>query len=137
MTQAKDKELRATGRCLCGAVAYEVRGRLRDVWNCHCGQCLRTHGNVAAYTAVKREDFTLTEERGLKWYDSSDFARRGFCQVCGASLFWERLGEDRVSVAAGSLDPPTGIKTAGHIFVAHKGDYYEITDDLEKYPDGH
>lgn len=127
---------RATGRCLCGAVAYEIRGKLRDVVNCHCGQCLRTHGNVAAYSAVKRADLVLTEERGLKWYGSSGAARRGFCQDCGASLFWDATARDYVAVAAGSIDPPSGLKTVGHIFTAHKGDYYEITDGLEALPEG-
>jgi hypothetical protein len=136
MTASDDKPPRATGRCLCGAVSYEVRGDLRDVWNCHCGQCRRTHGNVAAYTSVARTDLVLTEARGLKWYRSSDRARRGFCRDCGASLFWEPSAGDRVSVAAGSLDPPTGLKTTRHIFVAERGDYYEIGDDLERLPAG-
>ncbi len=129
--------LRATGGCLCGAVRYQIRGPLRPVVNCHCGQCRRTHGNVAAYTSVARADLVLTEDRGLKWYRSSEVARRGFCRNCGASLFWERLGEDRVAVAAGGIDPPSGLKTIRHIFVADKGDYYEIADGLETLPAGH
>ncbi|MFQ5774981.1 MAG: GFA family protein [Kiloniellaceae bacterium] len=131
------KPLRATGRCLCGAVAYELRGPLRDVVNCHCSQCLRTHGNVAAYTRLGREDLVLTEDRGLKWYRSSDRARRGFCRECGASLFWEPLGADTVAVAAGSIDRPTGLKTIRHIYVADKSDYYDIADGLEALPGGH
>ena len=128
---------RAHGRCLCGAVAYEVRGPLRDVVNCHCGQCRRTHGHVGAYTRVRRADLVMTEARGLKWYASSDKARRGFCQVCGASLFWDPSGGETTAIAAGSLDAPTGLKTIRHIFVADKGDYYTIDDGLETLPAGH
>jgi hypothetical protein len=125
---------RAAGRCLCGAVAYEIHGPMRDVVSCHCGQCLRTHGNFASYTNVRRGDLALIETRGLKWYESSDFARRGFCGTCGASLFWEPQGKGTISVAAGTLDPPTNLKTVAHIFVADKGDYYEIADGLKTYP---
>ena len=127
---------RATGGCLCGAVRYEVHGPLREVVNCHCGQCRRSHGNVAAYTSAKRADLVLTEERGLKWYASSDVARRGFCGDCGASLFWEPVGEGRISIAAGGIDRPSGLTTVRHIFTAHKGDYYEIADGLEALPEG-
>ncbi len=137
MTAERDGAPRATGGCLCGAVRYEIRGPLRDVVNCHCGQCLRTHGHVAAYTSTARADLVLTEDRGLKWYASSDFARRGFCGDCGASLFWDRLDEDRISVAAGGIDSPSGLTTVRHIFTAHKGDYYEIADGLEALPEGH
>ncbi len=130
-------KFRATGGCLCGAVRYEVRGPLRPVVNCHCGQCRKVHGNFAAYTSAARADLVLTEDRGLKWYASSDFARRGFCGDCGASLFWERVGEARISIAAGGIDAPSGLETIRHIFTAHKGDYYEIADGLEALPEGH
>ncbi len=135
--RGEDKPARATGRCLCGAVVYQIRGPLRGVVNCHWGQCRRTHGNVAAYTSAARADLVLTEDRGLKWYRSSEVARRGFCRDCGASLFSEPLGGDRVAVAAGSIDPPSGLETIGHIFVADKGDYYEIADGLEALSEGH
>ena len=136
MTAERDATPRAAGGCLCGAVRYEVHGPLREVVNCHCGQCRRSHGHVAAYTSAKRGDLVLTEDRGLKWYRSSDFARRGFCGDCGASLFWEPAGRGRVSIAAGGIDAPSGLTTVRNIFTAHKGDYYEIADGLDSSPEG-
>lgn len=68
----------------------------------------------------------------LRWYASSAAARRGFCSQCGASLFWEPAGEDRVSIAAGCLDAPTGLVSERQIFVADASDYYRIADDLPR-----
>lgn len=123
----------ARGACLCGAVAFDVSGPLRDVINCHCGQCRRTHGAAGAYTNVSAADLRLSETRGLKWYQSSPEARRGFCDQCGASLFWERVDSGTISIAAGALDQPTGLKTAMHIFTADQADFYELTDDLPRH----
>jgi hypothetical protein len=53
-------------------------------------------------------------------------SQRGFCKVCGGNLFWRPEGEARTSIAAGTLDLPTHVSLAEHIFVADKGDYYEI-----------
>ncbi len=134
MTDTPDRpEVRATGGCLCGAVRYEVRGPLKDVSLCHCGQCRRTHGHLGAYTNTPYEAFVLIESRGLKWYQSSAEARRGFCSECGASLFYDRAGRDRMAIAAGSLDPPTGLKCEYHLFVADASDYYTLDDDLPKH----
>ena len=124
----------ATGGCLCGAVRYEVRGKLRGVYNCHCGQCRRSHGHYGAYSSVTPDQITFTETRGLKWYRSSATARRGFCGECGSSLFWEPAVKDHIAIAAGSFDQPSGLTTLGHIFTDHMGDYYTIDDDLERWP---
>ena len=122
----------ATGRCLCGAVRYEIRGKLRDVLICHCEECRRWHGHVSASTAARREDLVLHEQRGLRWIQSprSDAgARRGFCVECGSSLFWDAPGRPTVSIAAGTLDEPTGLRIAAHWFVSQAGDYYELPQD--------
>lgn len=125
---------RHEGGCDCGAVRYRLQGKLRDVVNCHCGQCRRTHGHFGAYTAVERGQLTLTNERGLRWYRSSGDVRRGFCSECGSSLFWDRESLPTVSIAAGTLDQPTGLKTIAHIFTADAGDYYRLDDSVTKYP---
>ena len=122
------------GGCLCGAVQFTVGGPLRDVIYCHCGQCRRSHGNFAAYTAVPWDNVTLASDSGLTWYRSSDAARRGFCQRCGSSLFWELNDDPVLRIAAGSLEAPTGLKALKHIYVGDKGDYYSLDDELPKEP---
>jgi hypothetical protein len=52
--------------------------------------------------------------------------------VCGSNLFWRPHAQNRTSIAAGTLDVPTGIAIERHIFVAEKSDYYEIADALPK-----
>jgi hypothetical protein len=126
---------RVTGGCLCGAVRYAITGALRGVVLCHCAMCRRTHGHIGAYTSAPQSALAVTESRGLKWYRSSPIARRGFCAECGASLFWERTGRDTVSIAAGTLDPPTGLATVLQIHVASAGDYYCIDPDIPQRAD--
>jgi len=122
----------ATGRCLCGAVRYEVNGPLRDVLICHCEECRRWHGHFSASTAANRADLVLVEQAGLKWIDSprSDArARRGFCGECGSSLFWDAPDRETISIAAGTLDGETGLRVIAHWYVSQAGDYYELPSD--------
>lgn len=127
----------ARGSCLCGAVRYEVRGQLRDVVACHCGQCRKQTGHFYAATDCLNEDLTIHDPDGqLRWYAASDFAQRGFCGTCGSALFWRRDGAANTSVLAGSLDDDGGIRMERHIFVGDKGEYYEIADGLPQHAGG-
>jgi hypothetical protein len=122
-----------TGGCLCGAVRYEVKGPLRDVVNCHCSMCQRLHGNFGPHSKARKVNIRITNAAGLAWYKTSEAAQRGFCRLCGASLFWEPFELDATGIIAGTLDGPTGLKTIGHIYVGEKCDFYEITDGLPQY----
>ena len=127
-------DIRATGGCLCGSVRYEIAGELMPVINCHCSKCRRFNGHVGAYAATRRESLILVEEKDLKWYrsvqDETPDVYRGFCRQCGSSLFWDPRGLEIISIAAGSIDPPTGLDTERHVYVSQKTDYYRITDEL-------
>lgn len=114
MTTTNEKTT-ATGSCLCGAVRFAVRGPLHPVSICHCAMCARSATSVGAYTACAPDDLAI-EGRKLRWFRSSPVAERGFCSACGSQLFWRRLGGDRVSVSAGSLDDPSGLVFGRHIF---------------------
>ncbi len=49
--------------------------------------------------------------------------------ACGSSLFWDAPGRATISIAAGSLDEPTGLEVIGHVYVEQAGDYYALPDD--------
>jgi hypothetical protein len=119
-----------TGSCLCGAVRFEVSGALRAPDACHCSQCRRQSGHFWASTDVPRDALAIHGADKLTWYRSSERVQRGFCSVCGSSLFWEPIGKDLVAVAMGAFDAPTGTRLAMHLHVADKGDYYAITDGV-------
>ena len=119
--------------CLCGGIQLKTKGPLRHVSNCHCRQCMKTHGNYAAYTNALEKDIKFVKKRTLKWFKSSKKARRGFCNKCGASIFFKFLGSDDISIAAGMFQNPTKLKTTINIFVKGKLDYYKLDNKLSKF----
>ena len=94
-----------------------MRGKLRHVINCHCSQCLKTHGNYAAYTNSLEKDIKFIKNRTLKWFRSSKKAKRVFCKKCGASMFFKFMGSDSISISAVMFKNPTKLKTKTNIFV--------------------
>ena len=122
-----------TGSCLCGKVRFNTRGQLRGVVYCHCSQCRRQTGHYLAATNVNDADIDIVGGDALVWYAASRFAKRGFCGACGSVMFWKHNDIDEISVTAGSFDSPTGLEAECHIFVADKGDYYEIDDGLPQF----
>ncbi|MGD2172666.1 MAG: GFA family protein [Gammaproteobacteria bacterium] len=124
-----------TGGCLCGGVRYRITGPRRNVIVCHCENCRRTHGHVAAYTSLRQSDLELQRQDTLEWYhDSSPDTWRGFCRRCGSSLFWDaRDGRGKMAVAAGTLDDSGELETIGHVYVSEAGRYYRIDDGLPQF----
>lgn len=115
-----------TGSCLCGGVAYEVSGPLREIIGCHCEQCRKTTGHHVAATSAPASALTLTAGETLTWYRSSEGAERGFCSRCGGQLFWRRVNSDRISIMAGTLDDTSDLPFNRHIFVKYKADYVTL-----------
>ena len=118
--------------CLCGGIQLKTKGLLRSVLNCHCNQCMKTHGNYATYTSSLEKDIKFIKKRTLKWFRSSKRAERGFCNKCGASIFFKILNSDNISIAAGMFKNPTKLKTKMNIFVEGKLDYYKLDNRLPK-----
>jgi len=121
------------GSCLCGTVTFEVDGDLSPPDACHCSQCRKWTGHYLASTDVPRALLRISGSEHLAWFSSSTKVRRGFCSRCGASLFFDPLDREKhdwIGIAMGAFDTPTRTRLALHIFVAEKGDYYEICDGL-------
>ncbi len=131
------KKLSLKASCLCGGIQLRTHGYHRDVHNCHCIQCMKTHGHYAAYTNVQEQNIKFLKKRTLKWFRSSKGAKRGFCNKCGASLFFKVIGTKNISIAAGMFNGPTKLKTKMNIFAKGKLDYYKLDNYLttfKRYP---
>ena len=121
-----------TGRCLCGDVRFRLAGELLDAGACHCTQCQRWSGPYWSAVNVRQDELVLENgDESLAWYPSSEHAERGFCLLCGSSLFWRQSSPEaeRVAVSIGALDQPTGLKAQYHIFTADAGDSYDVPKD--------
>ena len=120
-------------KCLCGGVKIKIKNKLRHIINCHCSQCMKTHGNYAAYTSCPEDNVTFISKKTLKWYKSSKIAKRGFCSKCGASMFYKRLKSKNISIAAGMFNNPTKLKTYSNIFTKDKMDFYQLDKSLPRF----
>ena len=140
MTAKTEHRDRTTGGCLCGAVRYKISGELRGIVNCHCSKCRRFHGSIGAYTSIKFENLSLTEQRGLKWFksemDETPNVHRGFCSECGSSLFWHPRDQKHIAVAAGSLDDTGDLEVIGHVWTSQISNYFKILDNLPQFDRG-
>jgi hypothetical protein len=127
------------GRCLCGALRYQIDGPFVDMLHCHCSMCRKHHGTpFATWAAAPIAGFRwLSDTSSLATYRSSERGHREFCRICGsvAPMVEESFG--MVIAPAGNLEGDPGIRPTRHMFVGSKAGWYEITDDLpqhEEYP---
>ena len=123
-----------TGRCLCGAVEFELRLPSKWCAHCHCSMCRRAHGaGYVTWAGFESDHFILNKgDHHLKWYESSPGARRGFCGTCGSTMLFESerwAGETHVALAC--IEGPIDREPAAHAFFdAHV--HWMPIDDLKK-----
>ncbi len=118
----------ATGKCLCGAVRFSVEAVKTRHEVCHCGMCRRWSGGPLFAAAT--EGVTFQGEENLTIYDSSAWAERGFCKICGSNLFYRLKPADLYFMCVGAFDDPSQFSLVGEIYIDHKPDGYAFAGDL-------
>jgi hypothetical protein len=104
---------RMTGGCMCGKVRYTAAIANDEAYLCHCRMCQRSSGNVSlAMKNVMKADVAWTGEPA--YYDSSPFARRGFCARCGTSLTFEYHDSPKMDLIVGTFDDPSRFRPTSH-----------------------
>ena len=125
----------AAGACLCGAVRFEVAGKLERVAHCHCTICQRSHGAAfATWVGVPSERVHVTSgETELTHYRSSEIGTRSFCRRCGSSLFCTLDTHPGViDVAVAGLAPGHGAGPRVHVFWDDRAPWVEVGDGLPR-----
>jgi len=123
------------GGCLCGNLRYAVREKI-DAGYCHCRICQRSSGApVLAWATFPIAGFAYTKgEPGV--YRSSPTGVREFCATCGTQIAFRGASTPtRLDINLASLDEPGSISPEYHIWGESRIPWFEIADDLPRYPD--
>lgn len=97
-----------TGRCLCGACAYEIDGDPIVVAHCHCLDCQRLSGAGHSTGAMFPEAAVRLSGNPATYdltSDGGNTVTRIFCSICGSPLFGRNTGMPGfMTVTLGTLD---------------------------------
>jgi hypothetical protein len=119
------------GGCLCGAVRYRCAVPARAGAYCHCTSCRRAAGaHAVAWFTVPASSLVFTRGQP-QIHRSSAPVQRGFCARCGTQLTY---GNERwpgeVDVTIGSLDDPSRVAPAAHIWMEDAASWDRPSDGL-------
>ncbi len=115
-----------SGECFCGAVAYEIAGKLHDARSCHCSRCRKAFGaQASAYDLVHSDEFRwVTGVDLLTTYVGDHGFGMQFCSRCGSTLCGIHQGAVH-GIALGCVNVDLNIEISRHIFVGSKA-YWEV-----------
>ena len=124
--------LNLKGKCLCGEVMVEAKIPKPEIHACHCTTCRRWSSSPVF--AVMAEHVSFTGGEKVQAYNSSEWADRGFCSVCGTSLFYRLKEPNQYLLCTGLFD--TAFELTGEIYVdenpggyAFAGEHPRLTGD--------
>jgi hypothetical protein len=127
----------ASGRCLCGAVAFTMKFPSKWVAHCHCTVCQHAHG-AAFVTWVSADDAQVTVDDRfgyLKWFASSEEAQRGFCSRCGSALFFKSSNwPGELHITRANFTEAADREPQLHGYYNSRVAWFTVNDDLEKDP---
>lgn len=122
------------GSCLCGAVAFEIDGRVSPMECCHCSRCRRTSGtafSTALLTATKSLRWVRGREAITSFELPSGF-RHDFCSVCGSPT--PRATDEKLTaIPAGALLDDPGTRPLRHCYVGSKAAWFDPADGLPQF----
>ena len=123
-----------TGRCLCGAVTWELSGDLIMTAICHCDHCQRQSGGAFSVNLIAR-DSQLTIDGELKTYEERGelgddvYVRRRFCPSCGSPIVSELAKTDGViAVKAGTLDDKSAVSPGVEVWCVDRQPWVSLPD---------
>ena len=126
------------GQCNCGAIAFEVRADLSDVFVCHCSICRRyTGSNGIAVLIAENDRFSWLrgEDNIQAWSKPHADWQSYFCRTCGSAAPGPNDPE-RMFIPAGLFSSPTDdFRVAHHIWVESRAAWDEIGDAGKQHPE--
>ncbi len=115
------------GKCLCGKVQFSVDSASNEMGACHCDMC-RKWGGGPFLSIDCKQNVTFSGEDFIGYYESSEWAQRGFCSHCGTHLFYKFKHKNQYFMLVGLFDLDQELVFDHQIFIDEKPSYYCFAD---------
>ena len=126
-----------TGRCLCGAVTYEIDAEPQVVAHCHCTDCQRISGTGHTTGAMFPADKVVIAGPVAAWTltaESGNTVTRTFCPRCGSPLHGQNSGMPGwLMIAVGTLDDSDRVTPQVAVFAARRRHWDLVDPSLPTY----
>ena len=121
-----------SGQCLCGAVKVTATAIDPILRACHCDMCRRHTSSM--FMSLQTDPGSQTIKGPAKSFQSSEWAERGFCEICGSTLWYGTLHDGAKNLAAGLFVNAAAAPLKMEFFVdqcpqgyAFEGDHTRLT----------
>ncbi len=131
-----------SGGCQCGAVRYHMLQRPTDPNICNCRMCQKHFGSFyAAFVKLPKAKLHLTRGK-ISFFQSSEYARRGFCKDCGTPLTFDPVESKNVFIATATMDDYSGFAPLIQYGIESRPDFVQRIHALPEFtsvdgPDDH
>ncbi len=119
-----------SGRCMCGAVTVTAMATKPIVRACHCDMCRRQTSSM--FMSLATDPGTLQIEGPAKSFRSSEWAERGFCEICGSTLWYGTVADGVRHISAGLFENAAGAKLKLEFFADMVPEGYALAGDHRK-----
>lgn len=126
-----------TGECFCGAVKYQIDGKLRDAKSCHCSRCRKAfNAQASAAALVNPDEFSwLSGEDQLTSYVGQHGFGLQFCKTCGSTVCTVYKGEV-FQVTLGCVNGDPEIEIGQHLYVGSKASWEVLPEGSKLFEKG-
>jgi len=117
--------------CLCGSVTITATDINPKFTVCHCSTC-RTWGGGPLFVVQCGTNVKIEGHEKVGIYNSSPWASRGFCSICGTHLFYQLKKTGGYNIPVGLFPKLSGLVMNMQYFSDKRPDYYCFSNETKE-----
>ncbi|WP_299368566.1 GFA family protein [uncultured Tateyamaria sp.] len=132
----KPEAQKAKGRCLCGAVSFEVANAFEKLFLCSCDHCRQITGSAFAsnlFVDAREFDWLAGTEEIVRFQVTGRDISKSFCRICGSGVPWPNGDGTKMIVPAGALSGPVNTAERMRIFASEQPEWASGLEHIPTY----
>lgn len=123
------------GKCLCGAIEFELSGDVPNLYQCHCSLCRKVTGSAAnAAFRIGTDQFAwLSGSEQIREFVTESGFKSHFCASCGSPVPNLTSNNSAYWIPVGLLEESSELELVAHLYVESKAAWDVIADVGEQF----